>query len=57
MIVWRTLNVGRDGSSFRWHQPCSKQTALKVHHFDGIFKIALSKATVIDSDSHTTRVQ
>ena len=28
MVLWRPQNVGRDGSSFTWHQPCNNQTAL-----------------------------
>ena len=28
VIVWWTMNVQKDGSSFMWHQPCNNQTAL-----------------------------
>ncbi len=28
IVVWSILNVRRDGSSSRWHQPCNNQIAL-----------------------------
>ena len=39
----------RDGSSFRWHQPCKNQTVL-LHHFSGYSN------HVIRSDSNSFRI-
>ena len=44
-------NLYWDGSSFTWHQPCNKQTALKDT------KNALWKDSVTHSQSHATRAQ
>ena len=45
LVVWLTLNVRLDGSSFTWHQPCNDQTALySTSSVRWIFKILLWKA-------------
>ena len=50
--------VHRDGSSSKWHQPCSNEIALYwVHHFDEYSKNALQEATVTHSYSHAKRAQ
>ena len=45
-----TERAGLDSSSFTWHQPYNKQTALYVQHFGGDSKRA------IESYSHSFRI-
>ena len=47
MVAWCTQNLRRDGSSFAWHHVT---TSVDIQN-------ALCKATVIHSESQTTRVQ
>ena len=50
-IVARCIeNVGQDGSSLTWHQPCNNQTALYRYYFGG-------RRCITYSESHATRTQ
>ena len=42
MVVWCTQNVRRDCSSFKWHQPCNNQIALRWIVNKGSREITLS---------------
>ena len=53
MVVWCTLNLRRDGSSFMWHQSC--QRCKNTTSVD-IEKRAIKSYSLIITESHTSAV-